>query len=106
MSYSFESKKESLSKMLTQLSSLQTDTYTFREPQYDTQREFTDKMIYLSSFKMIGKCALITVASAGFGFMMGLIMSSFEFNRQMHIDTDRSTRSQLKQQFHGYGRFL
>ena len=48
----------------------------------------------------------MTVASAGFGFFMGLIMSSFEFNRQMHIDTDRSTRSQLRQQFFGYGRFL
>ena len=55
---------------------------------------------------MLGKCALVTVASAGFGFFMGLIMSSFEFNRTMHIDTDRSTRSQLKQQFFGYGRFL
>ena len=46
------------------------------------------------------------MASAGFGFFMGLIMSSFEFNRQMHIDTNTGTRSQLKQQFYGYGRFL
>ena len=86
--------------------SIHLDKDTFVKPQFEPRKEFTDTMIFLNGFKMMGKIALITLASAGFGFFMGLIMSSFEFNRQMHIDTDRSTRSQLKQQFYGYGRFL
>ena len=49
---------------------------------------------------------MITFASAGFGAVMGMFMSSFEFNSSMQVDTDRSTRSQLKQHFHGYSRFL
>ena len=52
------------------------------------------------------KLAMITFASAGFGVIMGFFMSSFEFNSTMAVDTDRSTRSQLKQHFHGYSRFL
>jgi hypothetical protein len=67
---------------------------------------FTDKMVVLSRLKMLGKIMLLTVASAGFGVVMGLIMSSFEFNATMGIDTNRSTRSQLKQHFFGYSRFL
>ena len=98
--------RKSLSKMLSTYTSIHIDRDTFFARQFEPQREFTDKMIHLSSLKMVGKCALITIASGGFGFLMGLIMSSFEFNRQMQIDTDRSTRSQLKQQFFGYGRFL
>lgn len=42
---------------------------------------------------MLFKIGLITFASAGFGVVMGLIMSSFEFNATMGVDTSRSTRS-------------
>jgi hypothetical protein len=52
------------------------------------------------------KLALMTVGSAGFGVLMGMFMSSFEFNSTMQVDTSRSTCSQLKQHFFGYGRFL
>ena len=52
------------------------------------------------------KVFLITGASAGFGILMGFIMSSFEFNQSRVIDTNRSSSSQLKQHFHGYTRFL
>ena len=54
-------------------------------------------MVYQSAVKLAFKCAMITVASGGFGIMMGLVMSSFEFNHHMHIDTDRTTKSQLRQ---------
>jgi hypothetical protein len=33
-------------------------------------------------------------------------MSSFEYNQLQAIDHNRSTKSQLKQQFYGYGRFM
>jgi hypothetical protein len=49
---------------------------------------------------------MITGASAGFGIFMGLLMSSFEHNSTMAVDTSRNTKSQLKQHFFGYGRFL
>jgi len=42
---------------------------------------------------MLAKVGMITMASAGFGIVMGFIMSSFEFNATMGIDTSRSTRS-------------
>ena len=44
----------------------------------------------------MAKVALITCASAGFGVAMGFVMSSFEFNSTMGVDTTRSTKSQLK----------
>ncbi len=50
----------------------------FLEPQFNLQSPFTEKQIQLSALKMFAKIALITGASAGFGVMMGLIMSSFE----------------------------
>lgn len=37
---------------------------------------------------------------------MGMFMSSFEFSSSMNIDTNRSTSSQLKQHYFGFGRFL
>ncbi|CAI2381831.1 unnamed protein product [Moneuplotes crassus] len=106
MSDKYEDNRKWLQRLLPTMTSLHYDTDTFNKPQFSLKQDLTDKTIFLNSFKMLGKCALVTFASAGFGFFMGLIMSSFEFNRQMHIDTDRSTRSQLKQQFFGYGRFL
>ena len=78
----------------------------FLEPQFNVQSSFTERMIQLVSLKMFAKIALITGASAGFGVFMGLLMSSFEHNQTMIVDTSRSTRSQLKQHFHGYARFL
>ena len=53
-------------------------------------------MIQLTSIKMLAKVGIITVASAGFGVAMGLIMSSFETNAMQVVDTTRTTRSQLK----------
>jgi hypothetical protein len=58
------------------------------------------------TLKMVGKLVMITGASAGFGIFMGLLMSSFEHNSTMVVDTSRSTKSQLKQHFFGYGRHL
>ena len=55
---------------------------------------------------MAAKVAMITGASAGFGILMGVVMSSFEFNQSRVIDTNRSSSSQLKQHFFGYTRFL
>ena len=52
------------------------------------------------------KVFMITTVSAGFGILMGFFMSSFEFNSSMGVDVNRSTRSQLKQHFFGYTRFL
>lgn len=65
----------------------------FLEPAFNVNGTFTDKMVVLSRMKMMAKLALLTVASAGFGVVMGLIMSSFEFNATMGIDTNRSSRS-------------
>ena len=67
---------------------------------------FTEKMLQIVTIKMLGKVALITGASAGFGIFMALLMSSFEHNSTMVVDTSRNTKSQLKQHFFGYGRFL
>ena len=68
----------------------------FLEPQFNLRGSFTDAMIQMTLFKTFLKVGLITVASGGFGVVMGLIMSSFEFNSTMGVDTSRSTRSQLK----------
>ena len=48
------------------------------------------------TIKMMIKIAMITGVSAGMGIVMALFMSSFEFNSTMAVDTDRSTKSQLK----------
>lgn len=68
----------------------------FLESQFNLRGSFTDAMIQLSMMKTALKVGLITVASAGFGVVMALVMSSFEFNSTMGVDTSRSTRSQLK----------
>ena len=73
---------------------------------FELRKSFTDNMIAQSTMKMLVKIAIITGASAGMGVVMALFMSSFEFNSTMAVDTDRSTKSQLKQHFHGYARFL
>ena len=78
----------------------------FLEPQFNVDAPFTEKMMTLLTLKMFGKVIMITGASAGFGIFMGLLMSSFEHNSTMVVDTSRNTKSQLKQHFFGYGRFL
>jgi NADP-dependent 3-hydroxy acid dehydrogenase YdfG len=45
------------------------------------------------TLKMLGKVIMITGASAGFGMFMGLLMSSFEHNSTMVVDTSRNTKS-------------
>ena len=52
----------------------------FLEPAFNIREPFTENMIREASLKMMAKVALITVASAGFGVAMGLLMSSFESN--------------------------
>lgn len=63
-------------------------------------------MVNLVALKMVGKLIMVTGASFGFGAFMGLLMSAFETNNQNVVDVTRSTKSQLKQHFFGYGRFL
>jgi hypothetical protein len=41
---------------------------------------FTDKTFQLHKTMMYAKVAMITIASAGFGLGMGMLMGSFEFN--------------------------
>ena len=38
---------------------------------------------------MAGKVFMITVASAGFGLAMGMLMGSFEYNMTMGVDNSR-----------------
>ncbi|CDW87203.1 UNKNOWN [Stylonychia lemnae] len=106
-----KSKYQEIDKMFSQSSiSRYTGFHDYRniflEPQFNLQDPFTEKMLKETALKLFAKVALITVASAGFGVAMGLIMSSFETNNAQIVDNTRSTRSQLKQHFHGYGRFL
>ena len=65
----------------------------FMEPSFNVVGPFTEKMIQMEIPKMLMKIGLITVVSGAFGFAMGFVMSSFEFNATMGIDTNRSTRS-------------
>lgn len=67
---------------------------------------FSEALLSHNMLLMGGKIAMITCASAGFGFAMGFIMSGFEFNSTRVVNTDRTSRSQLKQHFFGYSRFL
>ena len=55
---------------------------------------------------MMGKVAMITIASAGFGFGMGMLMGSFEYNMTMGVDNTRGGWSQVRQHYFGYWRFL
>ena len=91
---------------LSRLTSFHDFRSLFLEQQFNLQEPFNNKMIQIVALKMMAKIALITAASAGFGIMMGLIMSSFETSNAQIVDNSRGTRSQLKQHFFGYGRFL
>jgi hypothetical protein len=63
------------------------------DPQFNLQSSFTEKMIEHGWIKQ----AMKVVFSAGGGFVLGaamaMMMSSFEFNSTLGIDTDRSGRS-------------
>jgi hypothetical protein len=48
---------------------------------------------------MIAKILGITVVSAGFGAFMGLLISANEFNNTRYIDTNKSSKSQIKQHY-------
>ena len=55
---------------------------------------------------MFMKVGLITVASAGFGFAMGMFMGSYEHNMTSLIDNNRGGWSQVRQHYFGYWRML
>ena len=57
---------------------------------------FSDQRRSLDYIKYGMKVGIMTVGSAGFGAVLALFMSSFEFNSTMGVNTDKSTRSQLK----------
>ena len=78
----------------------------YLEPCFNKNGAFTEKLLAQNVFMMGAKICLITGASAGFGFALGFIMSGFEFSSSRVINTDRTSRSQLKQHFFGYSRFL
>ena len=82
------------------------DRETFLEPCFNKNGAFTEKLLANNLLMMCGKIGLITGASAGFGFALGFIMSGFEFNSSRVVNTDRTSRSQIKQHFFGYCRFL
>lgn len=94
------------SKNISYFTTFHRETKAFFEPQWEMRNSFTDAQISHSIPKFCIKIAGIAGISFGFGALMGMFMSSFEFNSSLGVDTDRSTKSQLKQHFHGYGRFL
>lgn len=55
------------------------DREAYLEPQFNKNGAFTEKLLSNNAFMMGAKCCLITCASAGFGFVLGFIMSGFEF---------------------------
>lgn len=79
---------------------------TFINPQFNMTGAFSESRRQQDTMKYIMKVGMMAGGSAAFGVVIGMFMSSFEFNSTMGVDTDRSTRSQLKQHFHGYARFL
>lgn len=91
---------------ISYFTSFHRDREVFLDPQFNKSGAFTEKLLSHNMWIMIGKVGLITGASAGFGFAMGFIMSGFEFNSSRVVNTDRASRSQLKQHFFGYARFL
>ena len=68
----------------------------YLDPQFNKNGAFTEKLLAHNTTMMIAKIGLITGASAGFGFAMGFIMSGFEFNSTRAVNTDKTSRSQLK----------
>ena len=86
--------------------SFHTDRETYLEPCFNKNGSFTEKLLSNNVMMMVGKVGLITGASAGFGFALGFIMSGFEFNSSRVVNTDKTSRSQIKQHFFGYARFL
>ena len=48
---------------------------------------------------MLAKIVGITVISAGFGAFMGMLISANEINTSKYIDTNKSSKSQVKQHY-------
>ena len=80
-------------KSVTYYSSLHQNRDVFFEEKFNLVGSFTERQIALNTPALLLKLGLITVGSAGFGALMGLFMSSFEFSSSMNIDTNRSTSS-------------
>jgi len=78
----------------------------FLEPQFDLKNAFMEKILEMHRVMMAAKVAMITIASAGFGIGMGVLMGSFEYNMTMGVDTNRGGWSQVRQHYFGYWRFL
>ena len=57
----------------------------FLEPEFNMNGTFNEKMMQLLQLKMLLKVGLITFASAGFGVVMGFIMSTiFDFKDNLY----------------------
>ena len=82
------------------------DREVYLEPCFNKNGAFTEKLMSVNMQMMAIKIIMITGASYGMGFAMGFIMSGFEFNSSRVINTDVASRSQVKQHFFGYLRFL
>lgn len=82
------------------------DRMTYLDSQFDLKMSFTEKAIADARPMMAIKVGAITIASAGFGIGMGVLMGSFEYNMTMGVDNNRSGWSQVRQHYYGYGRFL
>ena len=68
----------------------------FLEPPFDLTATFTEKVLEQSRIWMAGKVCMITIASAGFGLGMGMLMGSFEYNMTMGVDNSRGGWSQVR----------
>ena len=101
-----EVKKMTDYKRTSYFTSFHTNQETYLDPKFNLNRSFTENAMVNNQLLMCVKVGMITVASAGFGLVMGLIMSSFEFNSTRVVNTDKSNIAQLKQHFHGYSRFM
>lgn len=88
-----EVKRMSDFNRVSYFTSFHQDKTAFLDPQFNLNSSFTERMFQMNMGIMVGKVALITGASAGFGIAMGFIMSGFEFNSTRVVDTTRSNRS-------------
>lgn len=73
--------------------SMHEEQKVFFDPTFNLSTSFTEKQVQINSLKNFFKLLMMTGVSAGFGVVMGMFMSSFEFNSTMGVDTERSTKS-------------
>lgn len=76
------------------------------EPVFNLDQSFSERRRAQDYIKNVFRICIMTIGSGAFGAAIAMFMSSFEFNSSMGVDTDRSTRSQLKQHFHGYSSYM